>query len=236
MYFCVTSIQHVINFNKAAMGKAPEGIFGAVKGKVGNLVWYTVNGEARVRMAPSKRRGKKTVKEKANTGKFAKVQEFLSPISDYLKIGYKDYGTKTGGYKGAVSYALQNAIAGEYPEQFVDPEKVRVCGGELHFPISAAVVLDNSVLRFTWSTEDGENGNAYDQVFMLAYAPAVGKTGRTHVCGQPTGAFRIAGVDELLLSPGKKTIDYHVYMGFVARDRSCQAHSLYLGVVTVPGT
>src|SRR4051812_32291906 len=115
------------------MGKALNGINGPISGKVGSAVFYIVNGEAFVRSRPEKRSGKKTKKEKANTSGFAKVQHFMKPIKSYLKIGYKGYGTKTGGYKGAVSYALHNAVEGEYPNQFVNPEKVRVSGGELHF-------------------------------------------------------------------------------------------------------
>ncbi|MGY4383513.1 hypothetical protein ACVWYN_000532 [Pedobacter sp. UYP24] len=217
------------------MGKVSGGVNGPVSGKVGAAVFYTLNGENFVRSLPEKRSGKKTIKEKANTSGFAKVQSFMKPIKEYVGIGFKGYGSKTGGYKGAVSYALNNAIQGEYPDQFIDPEKVRVSGGELHFPASATMVLDeDNVLQFTWTPEEGENGNAYDQVFMLAYSPEENNLLSGKKAGQPTGAFRMAGKDSLQLNPDKKALSYHVYMGFVARDRSCQAHSLYMGKVSVP--
>ena len=159
------------------MAKAPEGVSGPVSGKLGNHVYYTVKGKTYVRMKPHKRRGKKTKKEKNNTSGFAKVQAFLKPIQSFLKVGFKDYGTATGGYRGAVSYALKNAIEGEHPNRVVNPALVRVCGGELHFPETYEVVFEpNHVIRFTWSAEAGESckerGNPYDQLFMLAYSAA----------------------------------------------------------------
>jgi len=217
------------------MGKSPQGILGPTSGKVGPVVFYVVNGQTFSRSIPSKRTGKKSQKEKANTGGFAKVQLFMKPISDYLKVGFKDYGSKTGGYKAAVSYALKNAVEGDPENRVVNPEKVRVCGGELHFPNSAAIELEaENFLRFTWSTEAGDNGGEYDQVFMLAYAPPKKKMGKWKYCAQPTGAFRKVGTDGLQLVSYKKEVLYHIYMGFVARDRSSQAHSVYLGTVTVP--
>lgn len=217
------------------MAKVPEGLSGPVSGKVGNHVYYTVKGKTYVRMKPHKRRGKKTKKEKNNTSGFAKVQAFLRPIQSFLKVGFKDYGTATGGYRGAVSYALKHAIEGEHPDRVVNPALVRVCGGELHFPEVYAVVFEpDHVVRFTWSAEEGENGKPYDQVFMLAYAPADDEVHSDSMVGVSTGAFRMTGIDSLKLSPGRYPREYHIYMGFIAKDRSCQAHSQYMGKVLVP--
>lgn len=217
------------------MGKMKDGLDGPVSGKVGNHVYYTMYGETHIRMKPSKRTGKKTSKEKSNTGGFAQVQAFMRPLTEYLRVGYKDYGTKTGGYKAAVSYALHHAVEGDHNHRFVNPEQVRVCGGELHFPQTAEVALEaGNFLRFNWSTETGDNGHELDQVFMLAYAPAETKGDSGMHVGQPTGAFRKDGTDGLQLQPQKEAAEYHVYIGFIARDRSCQAHSRYLGMVTVP--
>lgn len=217
------------------MGKAPDGPSGPVSGKVGNLVYYTVNGEGFVRHTPGKRTGKKTKKEKNNTSGFTKAQAFLTPLKDLLKVGYKDYGTKTGGYRGALSYALKNAVRGEFPDRYIDPALVRVCGGDLHFPLNTEIVLEaGNELRFNWSPESGDNGNPYDQVFMLAYALPDEKRRLGTKVGVSTGALRMSGTDSLQLSARKEAVEYHVYMGFIAKDRSCQSHSQYMGTVLVP--
>lgn len=217
------------------MGKAPEGIAGPVSGKVGPHVYYILNGKPCVRSLPSKRSGKKTKKEKNNTSGFAKVQAFLKPIQSFLKVGFKDYGTSTGGYRGAVSYALKNAVEGEHPERVINPALVRVCGGELHFPETYEIAVEaDHVVRFTWSAEAGGNGNPYDQVFMLAYAPADDEVNSCTVVGVSTGAFRMTGTDSLPLTPARLPREYHIYMGFIAKDRSQQAHSQYMGKVLIP--
>ncbi|MDR6785988.1 hypothetical protein ABIE26_004542 [Pedobacter africanus] len=217
------------------MGKATEGIAGPVSGKVGPHVYYMLNGKPCVRSLPSKRSGKKTKKEKNNTTGFAKVQAFLKPIKSFLKVGFKDYGTSTGGYRGAVSYALRNAVEGEHPDRVVNPALVRVCGGELHFPETYEVVFEpDQVVRFTWSAEVGQNGNPYDQVFMLAYSPADAELNLSSMVGVSTGAFRMTGTDSLTLTPARLAREYHIYMGFIAKDRSGQAHSQYMGKILVP--
>jgi hypothetical protein len=217
------------------MGKAPKGLMGPVSGKVGNHVFYVVNGETNVRSLPSERTGKKTLREKSNTSGFAKVQAFLRPVKLFLKVGFKDYGTVTGGYRAAVSYALKNAVRGEYPDQYIDPALVRVCGGDLHFPLAYEIVLEpGNVLRFNWSQEIGDNGNPYDQIFMLAYKPADEVMVSGSKVGVSTGALRLTGTDSLQLSAGRKPQEYHVYMGFIAKDRSCQSPSQYMGKVLVP--
>ncbi|RZK78503.1 MAG: hypothetical protein EOO92_11010 [Pedobacter sp.] len=217
------------------MAKAPNGINGPVSGKIGNAVFYSVGEDHFARSLPQKRSGKKTKKEKSNTGGFAKVQSFMKPIKVFLRVGFKNYGSKTGGYKAAVSYALKNAVEGEYQDRYVNPEKIRVSGGELHFPITASATLKNdNILQFNWSTEIGENGNSYDQVFMLAYAPPENETLSGRKEGQAIGAFRYSGTDELQLFSDNEVVEYHVYMGFVSKDRTSQAHSMYMGKVVVP--
>ncbi|WP_449440164.1 DUF6266 family protein [Pedobacter steynii] len=212
------------------MAKAPQGLFGPFTGKIGNVVCYILNGEAVVRSLPRKRRGKKTLKEKKTTTKFGGVQKWMRPLKDFVRVGFKDYGTKTGGYKGAVSYALLHAVDGEYPNLYVNPEKVSVSGGELAFPVTCGMFLDADLkLGFSWDAGLGTGVNPYDQAMLLAYC-----TENKSVISKVTGAFRMDGVDFLQLFPEKEVQEYHVYLGFVAQDRSCQANSRYLGTVLVP--
>jgi len=62
------------------MGELVEGINGPVRGKVGNLFFYTRDGKTFVRTKPRRRGKKRTADEKNNTTGFAKVQEWMKPI------------------------------------------------------------------------------------------------------------------------------------------------------------
>ncbi|MET3114750.1 hypothetical protein AAKU52_002487 [Pedobacter sp. CG_S7] len=211
------------------MGKAKDGVFGGVTGKVGNLVGYYLNGQYILRSAPGKRRRKGKLGEKENRKKFGIAQAWLKPICFFVRVGFKNYGSSTGGYKAAVSYTLLNAIAGEYPNQYVDPELVQVSGGDLEFPEQVSMELEaENVLRFQWSPAS-ENGDDYDQAMLLAYDEK-GK----NIVGKETAAIRIAGTDFLSLNPDVNGATYHIYMGFVAQDRSRQSKSIYLGKIIIP--
>jgi len=213
------------------MGKAKDGIFGPFTGKVGNVVGYYSNGQHILRGVPGKRSKKKvSLAEKNNQKKFALVQAWLKPFSYFLKVGFKNYGTKTGGYRAAVSYTLLNAVAGEHPNCYIDPALVKVSGGDLGFPAEVSMVLEaDEQLRFNWSAAT-ENGDPYDQAMLLAY-----NIEKKTLAAKETAAFRQTGTDVLQLCRDKVETSFHVYIGFVAQDRSCQSHSKYLGKVTIPG-
>ena len=144
-----------------------------------------------------------------------------------MKVGFKDYGTLTGGYKSAVSNVRLNAVEGVYPDQFVNPALVKVSGGDLAAPETAEASLEgDDLLRFTWSKK---GGIPYDQAMLLAYDPINQQTFM-----QTAAGFRKDGTDTLQLYRINKVATYHIYLGFVAKDRSRQAHSLYLGTVELP--
>jgi len=211
------------------MGKANDGMFGGVTGKVGNLVGYYLNGKYILRSGPGKRRKKAKSGERENRKKFGIAQAWLKPICFFVRVGFKNYGTSTGGYKAAISYTLLNAMAGEYPNQYVDPELVQVSGGDLDFPEVVSMELEaGNVLRFHWSAAS-ENGDDYDQAMLLAYDEK-GK----NIVGKETAAMRVTGTDILPLHPGVSGTTYHVYIGFVAQDRSRQSKSKYLGKIIIP--
>ncbi len=208
------------------MGKASNGMFDAFTGKIGNLVGYYANGQYIIRSVPSKRKGKVSAAEKCNRKKFALVQAWFKPILDFVRVGFKNFGSRTGGYKAAVAYALRNAVKGDCSSLHVDPELVKVSGGDLHFPAVASMALQpNSLLEFSWSTEIAD-GDAYDQVMLLAY-----EENQRSVIFKETAAFRWLGTDHLVLQNAAAGFAYHIYMAFVAQDRSRQSDSRYLGKI-----
>lgn len=227
------------------MARLKNGPYNGISGKLGPLVGYVLNGEYLLRMAPKKRTKRRSNSEKNNHTKFAKVQAWLNPIVEFLKTGFNNYGSKTGGYKGAVSYALRNSVEGTYPDQYVNPEKVLVSGGELYNPTMAEFTAEqvevirkskgeqylyhHTDLDFTWSTEMEGNASDKDQAMLLAYCLETQENYHKII-----GNFRSQGNDTLTVHPALKDTTYHVYLGFLSYDRSMQSNSIYLGVVNIP--
>ncbi len=219
------------------MAELTGGINGPVKGKAGNLVFYNYRGKTFVRMRPRKRRKKKTADEKSNTTRFSRVQTWMKPIADFVKYGFKDYGTSNVGYRSAVSYALRNeAVQGTYPNQSIDPSLIRVTGGELLAPAFASAILEEgNYIRFTWDKGDVESIRRNDQAMLLVYSPEKPGTNHATVEYKVTGAFRKDGTDTLPVSPALCDQEFHMYLGFVDPDRTQQSDSLYLGAIFMPG-
>lgn len=70
------------------------------------------------------------------------------------------------------------------------------------------------------------SGNPFDQEMLLAYNIEAGDINNT------TGQFRNVGSDTLHIPPASPEKDYHIYVAFVAADRSHQSDSVYLRTIS----
>nr|WP_199074988.1 DUF6266 family protein [Pedobacter sp. ASV19] len=203
-----------------------NGILGGFSGKAGTVVGYTMNGKNCMRGLPE-RVAKYTEGEIKNTNKFKLVQDTLSMILPFIKNGFKNYYTPTGGMRGALSYNRKFAVAGEGPDFYIEPEKFMVTGGDLPGVEDAQFILESpKLLRVHWDAATPAGANAYDQAMLLA----IDFKGQQAVYVN-IGAFRSAGTEVVTLRDKLVGQSVHVYLGFVAKDRSRQSSSQYLGVL-----
>jgi hypothetical protein len=209
------------------MGKLPYGINGPIEGKVGDVIGSSRNGIPYIK-GPHKRRTKKiSTKEKRNRSKFATAQNWLSPIRDFVREGFKGYSQKAPGFRGAISHLLNNSFEGIAPDQVLNPALVKVSFGDL--PLSKNIKVERSGTRhlvFTWDKAMVEGGSLRDQVMLLVY-DEVNRT--TEYC--LTGNFRGTGTERIVFEKGHQDTA-HVYLAFVSADRSSQSNSVYLGEFT----
>lgn len=209
------------------MGKLTNGINGPVSGKVGKVVGSNRNGVPYLK-GPSKKRTKKvSEKEKANRVRFTAAQSWLSPVLDYVRQGFEAYTITCYGFIAAKSYLLLNATEQVNSDFLIHPELVKVSFGTLPLSNNIAVKkVDADKLEFTWDTAPVEGGSAYDQVALLAYDIKKGKAYHSL-----TGQFRTTGMDRLNIgTKARRTL--HIYISFIAADRSKQSDSIYLGTIT----
>jgi hypothetical protein len=208
------------------MARLINGINGPFIGKVGAVVGSSWKGIPYIKTA-SERTKRVSEDEKKNREKFKKAQYWLQPLLDFVRQGFKGYTPTVEGFVAAKSYLLKNAIEKTDKGFFINPSLMKVSFGDLPLPDNIRVqLLDNTLLQFSW--EEPNKNHRYDQAMLLAYNIEKGKANM-----KLTGQFRSMESDSLSLKhePGI----YHVYIAFVAADRSRQSHSVYLGEITSTG-
>lgn len=206
------------------MARITNGVLGGFSGKVGPVVGYTLYGIDRMRSLPE-RMAPPTANELKNRSRFKLVQEVLNAIKGLVVVGFKDYWTKSGGMRAALSYNRQFALKTSGGEDYIDPASFRISGGNLAGLAAATVVQETEeLLRFNWDPSLVEGGTSYDQVMLLA----IDMQGRK-ASFQSTGNFRSTGTDVLIISEDLIGKEVDIYVGVVAKDRCNQSESQYLG-------
>lgn len=198
-------------------------ILGTVSGRVGNVVVVKWKDKTIIRREPKERWSKPREHEIRNRSNFAVAHHWLKPVIDFVRAGFNGYPEASHAFNAAKSVNLKNAFEGK-PKVF-NPALVQVSWGDLPMPENITVEKTGAKeLTFSWEPSATKT-HKYDQAMLLAYDPV--KKYRKY---QLTGQFRTTGSDKLLLD---KKGNYHVYIAFVAADRTRQSMSQYLGCVEV---
>jgi hypothetical protein len=205
------------------MARLINGIMGPIQGKVGTVIGSSRNGVPYIKGLYKNRTLKVSKKELHNRKKFAAAQVWLSPLKNFVRVGFKGYSERSQGFIAAKSWLLKNAFKSEGDGLQIDPALVKVSSGDLANPKDIAVSqTETEHLKFTWNPAD-DGSLPSDQIMMLAYDVETG-----YAVIKTTGQFRSAGMDILEIDP-KKGSNFQVYAAFNAADRSRQSDSIYLG-------
>jgi hypothetical protein len=153
------------------MAKLSGGVFGVVTGKTGGIVFSTARGSAgkvntaRAFVKPSN----------PNTADQQSQRNFFTACIDIVRrigssVYQDDWNRGVGqnpGYQSLVSTILSARASGT---DFDAPAEVNL--GTLYAPgtIAAATGSGAGEIDVTWSTENGDNGEATDYVVIFAYA------------------------------------------------------------------
>ena len=203
------------------MARITKGIAGSMSGKVGPVIASSWKGIQYLKSAHKPRTKKISAKEKANRQKFKAAHEWLAPLRDFVRRGFKGYSPTVEGFLAAKSYLLKNAMNADGT---VDPARMKVSYGSLPLPENIAVSLtDDYQLKFTWDTKPDKGASYADQVMLLA-----NHRDKAFPLYTINGEFREAG--SAILNPYlHKGDSCDVYLAFVSEDRSRQSDSVYLG-------
>lgn len=155
------------------MARISKGILGGVSGKVGNVVGGNWKGIDYLRILPASVANPKTPKQMDQRTKFMKVINFLQPLTDVIRIGFKAYATKMTAFNAAMSYNFKHAITGSFPGYEIDYTKALISRGNLtglHNPIASSDLA--AQVSFSWDDNSGD-GNALgtDKAMVVAINP-----------------------------------------------------------------
>jgi hypothetical protein len=210
------------------MGTLKNGMPGIFNGKIGNLVFYQLNGKQVMRTI-GKSTKPATDAQLGCRQQMQVINSFLKPIIEFVNSGFRleAKGTTKGAYNLALAYNKKHALQGVYPNMEMDYALVLVTQGNLPCAINPSVERVPEGLKFTWLCPTDllwPQGN--DQVMLLAYFPVLKKA-----VFNLYGAKRSNCADVLPIQPELINEYMEVYISFIDEKRNGIANSMYLGAV-----
>lgn len=212
------------------MGKISQGVLGGFSGKVGNVVGGTWKGIDYMRIKPANVTNPRTEGQVDQRSKFSTVLRFLQPMTDFLRVGFKLYANKMTQFNAAMSYNLNNAITGAYPNFMVDYASALVTRGNLSGAANGAASSPSAGdVQITWDDNSGSgSAQATDKALIVLL-----NTTRQEAVFTTAGPERTAGTETISVPSEYTGEDVEVFLGFISEDGSKVANSSYLGSVTV---
>lgn len=154
------------------MGTIRNGGNGAFSGKAGSFIGSTWKGISYIKGIPKLVKRPGSLKQMDQRRRFAVVAQFLTPIKDILRFGFKtQMSHRTSAYNIAIQHALNHAVVGSYPDYEIDPSQILVSKGSLEFP--SDLLLDVSTagqISFSWlGNVNQTNAFVDDKLHLLMY-------------------------------------------------------------------
>lgn len=212
------------------MGKISQGILGGVSGKVGNVVGGSWKGIDYLRVLPASVANPRTPAQMDQRSKFITVINFLQPIKDFIRVGFKNYAIKMTQFNSAMSYNVKNAITGEYPDYTIDYTKALVSRGSLAPALNGtASSTVAGLVTFEWDDNSGDgNAQSSDKALLVVHNPV-----KNEAVFILDGVNRVTGVQEVTVPDNYSGDTVHVYIGFISEDGASVSNSKYVGAVQV---
>lgn len=211
------------------MAKLPDGIFGGIRGRIGNIVGVKRNGEFHIRSVPSAPKNPKTEKQQKNRNMFGAASSLTARLAPFIKTSFSTVDDKT--WRGAcISYNMKSAIVpSEDGDGFeIDFSNVIVSAGVLKQASNPVAERDeDGNIRVTWTDNSGD-GNAMgsDRVLMLAL-----NSDNYALFSVLKGVHRKDEVATIELPKSFQTRPMHIYLSLISADEAIASNSDYLGVV-----
>lgn len=212
------------------MGKINQGILGGVSGQVGNVIGGTWKGIDYLRIKPSSVANPRTEGQVDQRSKFSTVLRFLQPMTDFLRVGFKLYANQMTQFNAAMSYNLNNAVTGVYPNFMIDYASALVTRGNLTGAANGAATSPSAgSVEVTWTDNSGSgSAQTTDKALIVLL-----NTTRGEAVFTTAGPLRSDASATIPVPSEYSGEDVEVFLGFVSDAGTKVANSVYLGSVTV---
>lgn len=201
------------------------GPFGRPSGKIGNIVFYELNGQLVSRGIGKP--GKPSKKQLANRQAMSATMDFLKPMTDFINVSFKleAEGSLKNPHNLATSYNKKHALTGEYPDIRVDYAKAILSKGQLELAKELKIRKGEKGLHLTWESSIAENGENDDLLMVMISHP-----GRKRASSYLNAARREEGSCFLPLDQEwKLTEQLEVYVCFKSANGKLISDSTYVG-------
>ncbi|MBB2149091.1 DUF6266 family protein [Pedobacter gandavensis] len=206
------------------MAIASNGPQGHLNGKVGNLVFYMLNGQPVVRLIG--RKGKPSILQLANYQGMAVTTKLLSRMGGFIKLGYglQARGTVHNAHNLATSYHKKQALKGEYPNISIDYSKVKLSQGLMSETKDLKINKVSGGLEISWDPRDYADLSYNDSVMVMICCPETGKDREyLNIARRSEGKCFIPLFEEVLNQ------QIEPYISFISADGAMVSDSVYLG-------
>lgn len=220
------------------MARIKKGILGGVSGKVGNVVGGSWKGVDYLRSLPSEVQNTNTILQQNQRAKFRVLIEFLRPMKELIRIGFKPDAGRMTAFNAAMSYNYHHALTGDLDSGFaVAYSEARLALGELE-PIMGltAESAEAAKLSLGWDDNSAAAGAASTDILYVAVYNPLKKLAVVRI----NAAVRADGAVQLELPTSYSGDTVEVYAGFIAAEvlvgtatRERIAESAYAGAILI---
>lgn len=140
-------------------------------GRIGPIIVYETKKGQQIIRSYTKPMDPKTPKQLAHRAKFGLANKELAPLHTAIVVGHGGDGRA---YRKAIGRAYHEAVAGTYPDFYIDYSKIQIAEGKLQLPSDIRVDLDwqAKLAKFRWNREienTDRPGRDSDKLFVVSF-------------------------------------------------------------------
>lgn len=214
------------------MGRTENGPMGSAKGKVGPLVYYKWKDKDCVRSRPRVNKKRKlSPEENKNRGKFRLAQNFLSPLSNVIRLGFHNYKQNQTAFNSAMSYTLNNAVQSDEDGFYIDHSLFHISKGIVSPLKEVTLTYEEGVVTCNWDYNP-KIVRDLELTYFRSLFVAIPDSDKNSILGHTLDKTLEDKQEQIRLSPNTNGEVYHIHLGFVAVDHSDRIiDSIYVGTV-----